>query len=62
MCAHARARTQADLGYPAGLATYLLMLLQGQSPLQGASSALYAATAPELQGKGGTFIGPQARA
>ena len=29
-----------------------------QSPVQGAQSALFASTAPQLRGKGGTYIGP----
>ncbi|KIZ04624.1 dehydrogenase/reductase (SDR family) X chromosome-like protein [Monoraphidium neglectum] len=53
---------KVDLSYPAGLLTYVQMILTGQSPLQGAQSALYAATAPQLHGKGGIYIGAPASA
>lgn len=49
---------KVHLAYPAALLSYIAMLLIGQSPLQGAQSALYAATAPGLRGRGGLFIGP----
>lgn len=39
--------------------TFLINLVMGQTPLQGAQSTLYAATEPELAGKGGRYIGPQ---
>jgi hypothetical protein len=44
--------------YPFGIATFLFGLVLGQSPLQGAQSTLYAATAPSLTGKGGAYYGP----
>ncbi|GBF89440.1 hypothetical protein Rsub_02012 [Raphidocelis subcapitata] len=44
--------------HPSAVAIYAAMRLSGQSPLQGAQSALFAATAPQLRGKGGAYIGP----
>ncbi|KAI8469756.1 MAG: hypothetical protein J3K34DRAFT_469693 [Monoraphidium minutum] len=51
--------TKFDLSYPSATASYIAMMLIGQAPLQGAQSSLYAATAPQLRGKGGIYIGPQ---
>eukprot|EP00879_Flechtneria_rotunda_P013233 GHRR01013818.1.p1 GENE.GHRR01013818.1~~GHRR01013818.1.p1 ORF type:complete len:289 (+),score=68.67 GHRR01013818.1:453-1319(+) len=49
---------KVNFRYPFGALTYLMGVISGQTPLQGAQSTIYAATAPNLSGKGGQYIGP----
>lgn len=49
---------KADSSKPASVATDWAQYLAGQSAESGALALLYCATAPELDGKGGTYYGP----
>lgn len=44
--------------YPFALFTYTMSAIMGLTTQQGALSSIYAATHPELSGKGGRYIGP----
>eukprot|EP00882_Tetradesmus_deserticola_P001704 GHRQ01001833.1.p1 GENE.GHRQ01001833.1~~GHRQ01001833.1.p1 ORF type:complete len:338 (+),score=132.53 GHRQ01001833.1:312-1325(+) len=44
--------------YPFSIFTYTMSAAMGLTPAQGATSSIYAATHPELKGKGGLYIGP----
>lgn len=53
-----RLMDKVNFRYPFAIMTYLLSHIIGQTPSLGAQSTLYAATHPQLTGKGGQFIGP----
>ncbi|GIL52419.1 hypothetical protein Vafri_8299, partial [Volvox africanus] len=51
---------KADMSYPVSVTAFVSSRLHGQSALRGAIAPLFAATEPRLQGRGGTYIGPNA--
>ncbi|KAG2424334.1 hypothetical protein HXX76_014543 [Chlamydomonas incerta] len=51
---------KSDKSYPAAVLALVNARLHGQSELRGAMAPLFAATEPTLQGRGGTYIGPNA--
>jgi NAD(P)-dependent dehydrogenase (short-subunit alcohol dehydrogenase family) len=53
-----RLMDKVNFRYPFAVVTYLMSMVMGQTPSLGAQSTLYAATNPQLTGKGGQFIGP----
>ncbi|PNW80161.1 hypothetical protein CHLRE_08g380550v5 [Chlamydomonas reinhardtii] len=49
---------KSDKSYPVSVLAFVGSRLHGQSELRGALAPLFAATEPRLQGRGGTYIGP----
>ncbi|KAG2452426.1 hypothetical protein HYH02_002669 [Chlamydomonas schloesseri] len=49
---------KSDRSYPVSVLALINSRLHGQSELRGALAPLFAATEPRLQGRGGTYIGP----